>query len=88
MKWDSVFNISTTGTYLKNDGRVVQRPNLYRVLWQGSDIDKNLVAGYLNAHYGNYPLAVSPIEYAAMLEDEAMNDQGALLEALNQTYTR
>ncbi|GAC23317.1 hypothetical protein GMES_1018 [Paraglaciecola mesophila KMM 241] len=90
VKWDTVFSISTTGTYTNNNGGVVSRPHLYRVLWQGSDIDKSLVAGYLNAYYGNYPLSseVTPEMYASMLEEEAMNNQGALMDALSQTYTR
>ncbi|WP_272995470.1 hypothetical protein [Paraglaciecola agarilytica] len=84
IKWKNVFSTSPTGN------EVGRNSSLYRVLKRGSEIDKNLVAGYLNAEAGFYPLSVdvTPADYALMLEDEAMNDQGALLEALNQTYTR
>lgn len=90
VRWETIFNTSPTGSYVTKKGGVVHKPHLYRVLWQGSDIDKNLVAGYLNAVYGKYPLSsdVTPEMYATMLEDEAMKNQGALMDALSQTYTR
>jgi hypothetical protein len=57
----------------------------------GSSRDRHLIAGYLNAHTGKYPLAagVSPENYARYLEEEA-NKPGretALIEALQATYT-
>ncbi|MDO6558301.1 hypothetical protein [Paraglaciecola chathamensis] len=83
-KWNSIFSYSPTGN------EVSSRSHLWRILARGSDVDKNLVAGYLNALYGKYPLSsdVTPEMYATMLEDEAMKNQGALMDALSQTYTR
>ncbi|MFD2818986.1 hypothetical protein [Paraglaciecola chathamensis] len=84
IKWNSIFSYSPTGS------EVGSGSNLWKILAKGSDVDKNLVAGYLNALYGKYPLSsgVTPAMYATMLEDEAMKNQGALLDALSQTYTQ
>lgn len=84
IKWNSIFSYSPTGSEVSSGS------NLWKILVKGSEVDKNLVAGYLNALYDKYPLStdVTPEMYATMLEDEAMKNQGALLDALSQTYTQ
>jgi hypothetical protein len=57
----------------------------------GSQRDRHLIAGYLNAYTGKYPLAagVSPENYARYLEEEANKPsrKAALIAALQATYT-
>lgn len=83
IEWSDVFTGGPDKSY--SDGK----SNFYRLLGSGSETDKNLIAGYLNAKSGKYPLAVgvSAKDYALMLQEEAGKNQIDLLNALQQTYT-
>lgn len=94
--WGTIFSFTPTsgysrGGYKKKDNRssVSSSSSLYEILERGGDLEQNLVAGYLNALDNRYPLkpGVTAEMYASMLEAEAENDEAALIQALEQTYT-
>lgn len=82
IKWKDVFSGDPAGS------EVGKGSNLFKVLRKGAYVDKNLVAGYLNAKYNKYELAsgVTALEYAGYLEQEAIKNQSALVDALEATY--
>jgi hypothetical protein len=81
-KWKDVFDGYPVG------GDVNKNSDLLKILKKGADVDKHLVAGYLNAESGKYELApgVSGEQYARYLEEEAMKNQPDLVKALEATY--
>lgn len=89
-RWSDVFAYTFKGTYQNNNnGNTVTNPALIKIL-RGSDVyDRYLIAGYLNALNGHYPLAdgVDAVSYAQILEEEAQVREADVLDALAQTWT-
>ena len=92
--WESIFvnppqaALSRPSRRNSNSG-LSASSSLEDILDRGGELERHLVAGYLNAVDGRYPLKpdVTPEMYAAMLEEEAAKDESALISALEQTYT-
>jgi len=88
--WSAVFASTSKGTYRRgNNGIFISDPTLENIL-NGLDVyDRYLVAGYLNALNGHYPLAegVNAVTYAQILEEEAQVREADVLNALELTWT-
>ncbi|MDP5132737.1 MAG: hypothetical protein NWQ54_17825 [Paraglaciecola sp.] len=88
-KWSEIFLQSTVESYRTSSGSLIVDPTLKNILVKApNSIDAHLVAGYLNALYGFYPLNsdTNAILYAQDLEREASLNQMALINALENTY--
>ena len=95
-RWSDVFLLGFKGTYSSPTGlpgNVIADPTLKNILDRLLNVvvvyDSYLVAGYLNALKGHYPLAtgVTAIDYARILEEEAQVRETDVLNALEKTWT-